>query len=166
MLNRKSFHTIIASGLGSGYSPVAPGTFGSAAFVLLWILCGNLLIKFTVAEHLVVFIVVVAIGLWSTGQTLKSLTQDTTYKSDGKMDPQFVVIDEWAGLALSLIGTNYRNSLEVICAFVLFRIFDIIKPAPIRQLERLRGEWGVMLDDLAAGIYALIVLTFLRATYF
>lgn len=152
-------HYLIASGLGSGHAAKAPGTAGTLLFLLLWILCGYLCTKFTLTEHLTVFALVAIAGFWSTQRTLKDLTQATT---GSKVDPPQIVIDEWAGMALSLLGANYQSIIELICAFALFRFFDIMKPAPIRQLERYKAEWGIMLDDLAAGLYALIILILLR----
>jgi len=77
-------------------------------------------------------------------------------KESGKEDPGHVVIDEVAGqfVALMLLPAEFRY---VLLAFVLFRVFDILKPPPVRQLERLHGGLGIMVDDVAAGVYALLV---------
>ncbi len=76
-------------------------------------------------------------------------------------DPEFVVIDEVAGQLVSLIGVRLSGA-SVLAAFVLFRAFDIVKPPPLRQLERLPAGFGIMCDDLAAGLYAAAVLQLAR----
>ncbi len=78
-----------------------------------------------------------------------------------QQDPQEIVIDEWAGLALALTTTSHIDLWRVFSAFALFRLFDIIKPPPVSWLEKCKAEWGIMLDDLAAGLYALIFLAIL-----
>jgi phosphatidylglycerophosphatase A len=82
-------------------------------------------------------------------------------RESGRHDPQFVVIDEVAGQWIALVGAaaNWRMGLT---AFVLFRLFDITKPFPARQLERLPEGWGIVFDDVAAGLYALGVGWLLR----
>jgi phosphatidylglycerophosphatase A len=82
-------------------------------------------------------------------------------KHFGKKDPGQVTIDEWAGQAVALLGLPVASGaglwITVAAAFVAFRVFDIVKPPPARQLEKLPHGWGVLLDDLAAGVYANIV---------
>jgi phosphatidylglycerophosphatase A len=73
-------------------------------------------------------------------------------------DPSHVVIDEVAGQAIALLGATIADWRYALAAFILFRAFDIMKPPPVRQLERLPRGWGIMLDDVAAGVLALIVL--------
>jgi phosphatidylglycerophosphatase A len=71
-------------------------------------------------------------------------------------DPQWIVIDEWAGLFVALVGVNWRVGWQVLLAVILFRIFDISKVGPIRSAERLPGAVGIMADDVVAGVFALL----------
>jgi phosphatidylglycerophosphatase A len=82
-------------------------------------------------------------------------------RESGRTDPGFVVIDEVAGQWIALVGSpaDWRHGL---IALVLFRVFDIAKPFPVRRFERLPGGWGIVFDDVAAGLYALGVASFLR----
>lgn len=81
-------------------------------------------------------------------------------RAAGKKDPQFVVIDEVAGQLIALIGVPLKWK-TFLAGFILFRAFDIIKPPPVRQLEKLPEGTGIVLDDVAAGLYALIVMQLL-----
>jgi phosphatidylglycerophosphatase A len=88
----------------------------------------------------------VIVGFWSANRAERSI---------GDHDPKKVVIDEWAGMAISLIGVPALFS-SYLWAFLLFRFFDVIKPVPAHQLERLPGGYGIVLDDVVAGLYALV----------
>lgn len=90
-------------------------------------------------------------GLWASG---------VMESSTGKHDPSEIVIDEVAGLWIALAGTNFALP-HLIIAFLLFRLFDIIKPGPINTLQNLPGGWGVMMDDIGAGLVALPLAYFL-----
>lgn len=133
---------------GVGYAPVAPGTAASALTAgLLWLLPPS-------RPALVVFVVVVtAAGTWAA---------DVAERALGRKDPGAIVIDEVAGMALSVLLLP-RTAGVLLAAFVLFRVFDVVKPYPANALQRLRGGAGVMLDDLVAGVYALVVLLAARA---
>jgi phosphatidylglycerophosphatase A len=85
----------------------------------------------------------------------------TVAQESGKSDPGFVVIDEVAGQMISLIGVRL-NWKYLLLSFILFRGFDIVKPFPLRRLERLPGGTGIMMDDVGAGLYALIVIHILQ----
>ena len=82
-------------------------------------------------------------------------------RESGRTDPGFVVIDEVAGQWIALLGSpaDWRHG---VIALVLFRLFDITKPFPVRRLERLPGGWGIVFDDVAAGLYALGIASLLR----
>jgi phosphatidylglycerophosphatase A len=139
---------LIATVGGTGYAPVAPGTVGSAvAAALLW------LIPFSPRALVVFFVVVTVGGLWAANRAERLL---------GDKDPGAIVVDEVAGLTLALL-TLPRTLPVVAAAFVLFRVFDILKPYPADAVQRLPGGAGVMLDDLVAGLYALVVLIVLGA---
>jgi phosphatidylglycerophosphatase A len=144
----------IASGLGSGYSPVAPGTAGSVVGVIIAILFITLsgLNIFSGFIYTLTTAVIFAIGVWSAGRA------EVIY---GEKDCGKIVIDEIAGMlvTLYLVPFDWR---WLLAGFLLFRLFDIVKPFPARRIDqRVKGGWGVMLDDIAAGIYANISLQIL-----
>ncbi len=137
-------HYTLATGLGLGYSPVAPGTAGS----ILAVVSAYFLIKGNIVILLIATLVVTAIGTYSS----------TFVENDlGSEDPSIVVIDEIAGMWISLIFLPVTPWLYL-SAFVLFRLFDVVKPFPINSLQKLPGGWGIMFDDVLAGIYSLLIL--------
>jgi phosphatidylglycerophosphatase A len=101
---------------------------------------------------------VIALALLATLLGIPAATQ--VARSFGKKDPQFVVIDEVAGQLITLIAVPVTWK-TFLAGFILFRAFDIVKPPPIRQLEKLPGGTGIVLDDVAAGLYALAVMQIL-----
>lgn len=127
-----------------GKAPVAPGTAGAAAGLVAFLLTRNLPGSLPV----VLFGVAVAVGLWAGARHARDLRQP---------DPRSVVVDEFCGMWLALVGTN-PSVLVMVAAFVAFRFLDIVKPPPIRQVERLPGGIGIMADDLVAGGVVRIVL--------
>lgn len=128
-----------------GYFPVAPGTAGSAAALALFALVrwigGPVLELGTIAA-------VCVIGVWAASRTEIAL---------GKKDPGIVVIDEVAGMLITLALLPVSIP-AVVLGFLLFRLFDVIKPYPAAQLEHLHGGLGIMLDDVFAGLYSYLVL--------
>lgn len=127
-----------------GYVPLAPGTAGSlAALPLLWFVLPGLSLPAATAVVLMIF----GIAVWSA---------DWQAHEEQK-DPQEVVIDEFAGqiIALLFVPPTFFN---VVAGFILFRLFDVYKPFPSRQSEKLSGGWGIVMDDVVAGIYANMVL--------
>ncbi|MEN9845976.1 MAG: hypothetical protein RIS36_1123 [Pseudomonadota bacterium] len=145
--------SFISSGFGSGYAPQAPGTFGTVAAALAWLgmsWAGALssLETQSVCAVLTIIVGTLAIRLSLNGESAK--------------DPQWIVIDEWAGLFVALIGVDARIFSQVVLAFVLFRIFDISKLGPIRAAERLPGAVGIMADDIVAGMCALLGMIVVR----
>lgn len=132
---------------GAGYAPVASGTVGSAVTVLvLW------LIPFSRVGLLCFFMGVTIVGAWAAHRAEGLL---------GSKDPHAIVIDEVAGMTLAVLA--FPLTLPVLgVGFVLFRLFDVVKPFPARLSEGLPGGVGVMADDLIAGLYALAVLGLLR----
>ncbi len=133
----------VASGAGSGYAPVAPGTAGSALGLLLY--AG--LRELPAAGYLGLVALVTLLGTWAAGRA------EVIY---GRKDDGRITIDEVAGmlLSLALLPTAAHPLAVPVTAFLLFRIFDIAKPPPCRWLESLPGGVGVMADDLVAGLYA------------
>ncbi len=139
---------VLATAGGAGYAPVAPGTVGSlVAVAILW------LVPFSRA-WLAVFLAAVTIaGTWAAHHAERSF---------GVKDPGQIVIDEVAGMTLSVLAAPLTPAALAL-AFVLFRVFDVVKPFPARASQRLPGGFGVMVDDLIAGLYALAVLALVRA---
>src|SRR5262249_46871181 len=141
---------VLASVGGAGYSPVVPGTVGSLVTVVaLW------LIPFSQAALLGTILVVSVLGIWAGERVERAL---------GAKDPGVIVIDEVPGMLLSVF-TLPPTVPVLIAAFILFRVFDIWKPFPARQSQSLSGGFGVMVDDLIAGLYALLALLATRAMF-
>jgi phosphatidylglycerophosphatase A len=133
-----------------GFAPVAPGTIGSfAGLALVWLLRAN---GWGWLEP-GLLAVVLSVGV------LASQVTETVYQ---RRDPGVIVIDEVAGMLVTLMAVPVGVGGAVL-AFALFRVFDILKPFPARHAERLPGGWGVMADDVIAGIYAQLVLRALLA---
>ena len=145
----------VATFFGAGYGKPGPGTWGSVAAVLLWAACAWGLHP---APRTLLFILLVGIALALIAGVPASTIVAREY---GRKDPQFVVIDEVAGQWIGLLGcpSDWRHAL---IALVLFRLFDITKPFPARQLESLPGGWGIVFDDVAAGLYAWGIAALLR----
>jgi len=151
---RRSLSIWIATGLGSGYFPVAPGTAGSAVGLALVIAFRKAPLEpLRLGVCLAAFTgLLFALGVWSAGKAEKVF---------GRVDPGQVVIDEVAGQIITFVATPRVTWIGLIAGFFLFRAFDIVKPFPARQAERFSGGWGIMLDDVVAGLYSLIVLVIL-----
>ena len=129
----------IATGFFAGYSPIASGTAGSLAALVIFMIPAMQ----TTAVLSTAIIVVFFIGIYTSAK-MEHVCGD---------DPSIVVIDEIVGMWVSLVFLPVSIWLMLL-SFVLFRLFDIFKPAPARQLEKLRNGWGIMLDDVVAGVYA------------
>lgn len=134
----------VACGFGSGLAPFAPGTFGTLAAVpLYW-----LMQPFSVATYLALTAAIAGVGIWVAGRTARDF---------GVHDHGSIVCDEIAGYLVAMTfapaGWGY-----MLAGFLLFRLFDIAKPFPLRWLERLPGGFGIMTDDLGAGVYAAAAL--------
>jgi phosphatidylglycerophosphatase A len=139
---------LIATFFGAGKVPIAPGTAGSAAALgIAWLL--HHLHGWSPLDFAVLGLLLTAPAIWASG---------VTARAGGHDDPGHVVIDEVLGLWLSLAGAHTLNGKTWLAAFVLFRVFDIWKPFPVRRLESLPGGTGIVLDDLGAGLYAALVL--------
>ena len=135
---------IVATGLGAGYSPIAPGTAGSLVGLLLFWPLRTLPAALQVAALVVVFLAGTAAAT-------------RVARASGIEDPGIVVVDEVVGMWTSLLFLPF-TPVTAALGFVLFRIFDVVKPYPARDLEALPGGWGIMSDDLMAGVYANLAL--------
>ncbi len=136
---------VLATWFGSGLSPVAPGTFGTAAAIPLYLLLARLPLPWYLA-FLVIFSVA---ACWVADRA------ETIYE---RHDPGLIVIDEVAGFILTMAGVAFGWK-EILAGFLLFRFFDVVKPFPARTIDRrMKNGCGVVLDDLAAGVYACLAL--------
>ncbi len=145
----------VSTFFGAGLLKPGPGTWGSVAAVLLWAAYAWL----AHPSPLTLLIALLA-GIALTlvfGIPAATIVE----RESGGHDPQFVVIDEVAGQWITLLFTpaDWRHGL---IALALFRLFDITKPFPVRRLERLPSGWGIVFDDVAAGLYALGIASILR----
>ena len=161
---------------GVGYFPIAPGTVGSlvgvSVYLSIWAAVDQLLTSNALAKRLTalyvftpqlafmlvaIFLLTMA-GIWAATRTEKALR---------KKDPSIVVIDEVAGQMIALLSGPFwiHTWWSIISAFLLFRLFDIWKPYPVRRLEGLETGLGIMADDVLAGVYALIVNSVLISLY-
>jgi phosphatidylglycerophosphatase A len=145
----------VATFFGAGLGKPGPGTWGSAAAVLLWFAAARLL-HLSASSLLTALCIGIALSLLF-GVPAASIVA----RESGREDPGFVVIDEVAGqwITLLLSPVDWRHAL---IAFVLFRLFDITKPFPIRRIEHLPAGWGIVFDDVGAGLYAWGVASLLR----
>ena len=155
---RRSASWFVATCAGLGYIQPGPGTWTAVVTTLLWL---ALAFPIHFSPH-PLFLVTLLLAIITTVVGVVASTR--VARESGIHDPGFVVIDEAAGqftalLAACLPFPSWRFALV---ALVLFRAFDILKPWPVSALERLPEGWGIMIDDVAAGIYALILTALLR----
>lgn len=136
----------IATSGGVGYLPKLPGTAGTLVGTALAVLTAG-----SPWGQVSLLVAVVAFGLWAIPAAQRRF---------GRNDPREVVVDEVAGALVTFLGIPLTPA-ALVTGFVAFRLLDITKPPPIRQLERLPGAWGVMADDLAAGLAAHLALRLL-----
>lgn len=138
----KILYYSIATGFGVGYSPLAPGTAGSILAVLIayFLFEGNSV--YLLAAAIIFFIIGVATGSF-------------VEREQESKDPSIVVVDEMVGMWISLLFVPCKW-WSFLIAFALFRLFDVLKPFPANRCQKLKGGWGIMMDDVIAGAYALI----------
>jgi phosphatidylglycerophosphatase A len=147
---------LLASGLGSGCARLAPGTWGTLAAVAVWLLAQGVFPSSITT--LILLALASVVGLLSVTFLLSA-------KPNLGIDPQWIVIDEWAGVYLALVVVPCKDLFSlgaffwIVSAIVLFRILDIGKPGPVAWAESLPGAWGIMADDLIAGAIAAGVLS-------
>jgi phosphatidylglycerophosphatase A len=133
----------IGTFFGCGYSPVGPGTAGSIAAILIAIAIHDR------ATLVILSVLLLAPAIWSAGKVAQ-------YES--RKDPQIVVIDEVLGQWITLAGASTLNWKSFLAALLFFRLFDIWKPPPVRQLEALPGGIGIVADDVMAGLYGALAI--------
>ena len=143
----------IATAGGAGYFPIAPGTAGSLVGVAVVVGSGAIAIG-TACIHCGVWPRLrwrfLRLGVWAAGEAEKFF---------GRTDPGQVVMDEVVGQMLTFLLIPHATWKWLVGGFLLFRAFDIVKPFPARQAERIPRGWGIMMDDVIAGVYGLAVLT-------
>ena len=135
---------LLATFFGAGYSPVAPGTAGSLAAIAI-----AFFLRLPPWQYAVLAALLFLPAVWAADVTARTLH---------KKDPGLVVVDEVIGQWIALAGAPALTWQTYLAAFLLFRLFDIWKPPPVRQLESLPGGWGINADDVMAGVYAALVL--------
>ena len=134
----RSVFTFLASGFGVGYTPYFPGTAGSILALIIYLILHRV---FSSLGYLVFLSFFILGGVWVSQEAEKVFQ---------KKDHSFIVIDEMAGMLLSLLFVPFKFRL-ILLAFILFRAIDISKPFKLEKLERLPGGWGIMADDLVSG---------------
>ena len=140
-----NLYMFIATGGGSGYLPKAPGTWGSVVGVLFWFFFHRL----ALSQYGLLVAVFFILGAIAAGAAEKIMDRP---------DPGPVVVDEIVGQMIALAGAP-ANPIIVILGFIFFRFFDILKPLPVGWLDsHIHGGMGIMLDDVAAGVYAMLLL--------
>lgn len=143
----KGFYRITAIGFGTGKLPIAPGTWGAALAALMMT---PLMWAAPPVTQLVLIVFIVVFSFWCAKAV-------DIFADEWGEDPSCVVADEMVGMWLTLVGLPLTLG-NIGLGFLLFRFFDIAKPLGIRRLEKIPGGWGVVLDDVLAGVYANVVL--------
>lgn len=134
----------MATGFGAGYSPIAPGTLGTLLAIPIYYFLSEM--SFPLYE--LTLITFFFLSCWISGQAQQYF---------GKKDDQRIVIDEMMGFFVAMLWVP-QTPLFILVGFILFRFFDILKPFPIRRFEKVGGGFGVVLDDVMAGIFANVIL--------
>jgi|SRR5580693_1615555 phosphatidylglycerophosphatase A len=135
---------LIGTFFGCGYSPIAPGTAGSLAAIL-----AAVALRADRVTLAILSVVALAPAIWAAGKVAQY---------EARKDPQIVVVDEVVGQWITLAGAATLNWKSVFAAFLFFRLFDIWKPPPVRQLEALPGGIGIVADDVMAGVYGALAI--------
>jgi len=149
-------HKIIASGLGTGFAPIAPGTAGSMLGIFLFWIFNDQIIRLDIDSLNILFLNLFAIILVVFAGTYSIKKVHKLWEHDASQ----IVIDEIAGVWIAAFALPF-NWIYYLDALVLFRLFDIYKPLYIRKIDNMHSDWSVMLDDVLAGIYSLIVMQIL-----
>ena len=150
----------IGSGFGCGLSPLAPGSVGSlAAAIILYLLSFAMPGMPGGWERTVILAAMsgvgLAVGVWATGRM----------STAENPDPGSATWDEFVGMWLTCLLIPFHSPVWLAIAFLVFRALDVLKPWPCRRLERLPGGWGIMLDDVGAGLWGMLIMLLLLALY-
>jgi phosphatidylglycerophosphatase A len=143
------FAWVVATWFGCGIVPKAPGTMGAIGAIPLYLLVAREGRGSVAAAALAV----AALGVWAASEVARDL---------GKKDPQVVVVDEVAGMLVTMLPMADVSWPAIVIGFMLFRLFDITKPWPVRRFEALPGGWGIVMDDVVAGGLGACVMAGLR----
>lgn len=143
---------VVGSAFGLGFLPVAPGTWGTA---------GTIAVAWFIPAGLPWQVITTLLFLAACGATIIFGTH--AERMSGRIDPGFIVLDEVAGSLVALASLTKPALWWFVGAFFLFRAFDVLKPWPCRRLEKMPGGYGILMDDLMAGLYAGLVLMVARA---
>jgi len=147
LFSKKGLSTFLATGALIGFIPPFPGTLGAFEGIILYYFTSGLSLYF----HLLITLLIFLIGVYAASSYAKE---------KGEEDPDEVIIDEICGAYLSAIGKGTLT--ELLLSFIIFRIIDIGKPFPLKKLEKIKGGWGIMLDDVVAGFLTNLVVTFIK----
>lgn len=153
----------LATGFGSGYLKPAPGTWGTLAGLMAWLalvlIMGRSTWAFAPLALLAAPVVLTLVAVWASDQVVKEC---------GQKDPSFIVVDEWAGIWFALTPLLFTVTVQpqpwllwvarLVAPFMLFRLFDIWKPGVVDRAQHLPGGWGVVMDDVLAGILAALIV--------
>ncbi len=146
----KTIFTFLGTGFGIGHTPFLPGTAGTLLGVVIYLVLSRIFTHpFSYAVMLVIFI---GFGVWVCGKS------DHHFE---RKDSPVIVIDEMGGFLVSMFALPVSFRF-IFLGFILFRVFDIVKPFKIERLQRLPGGWGIMADDIAAGILTSLMLHIAR----
>ncbi len=144
---------LVGTGVYTGYAPYAPGTVGTLPGVLLAVPLASLY-SVSATAYAAVLAAAFAVAVWAAGRCCEIFASK---------DPSRVVVDEIVGFLITVAAIHPLNSPVLVVGFLLFRIFDILKPFPARAAEALPGGYGVVVDDVVAGFYAFLCLRLLRS---
>lgn len=136
----------LGSCFGIGFSPIAPGTFGSLFAILTFVFVFS---SFSIISFSIIIFFALLLGIWLGFIAEKKSSSD---------DPQWFVLDEWVGQSIPLLLVKPDDYVLLGISFILFRFFDISKILGINPIQKLKGGLGIMMDDVVAGIYSLIIL--------
>ena len=136
----------LATVLYAGYIPKIPGTMGSLAAILFWALL--MWCKIPQNVYLILLLIIIILGI---------IASTISEKIIGKTDPGQIVIDEFAGILITMFTIPFSLKYAII-GFIIFRIYDILKPFPINIIQKLPKGYGIMFDDILAGFFSFIIL--------
>ncbi|MBQ0063328.1 MAG: phosphatidylglycerophosphatase A [Prevotella sp.] len=148
---------VVGTGFGVGLCPYAPGTMGALLALVIWAIVGAVMPHSLLLLTGVLILLFLCLGIWS----------GSVMERRWGTDPSRVVVDEMVGVWIPLLSVGSvffdgdlctRNIILALLAFLLFRFFDIVKPLGIQRMERMQGGWGIMLDDVLAGVYSLVII--------